>query len=459
MDPEGDTALEMLARTVRESGLAGEGTRGVAMLSGGPDSACLAAGLVVLLGPGSVSAVHVNYGLRPDSGRDEAAFLELCERLGIESRVAAVSLDAAAGNVQSAARDARYGAAEELRATTGGDWIATGHTRTDLAETVIYRLATSPGRRALLGLPARRGRIVRPLLALGREDTRRLALAASLPFHDDPSNRDPKFARARIRAEVLPVLRDLGPAAEQTIAATHAELTEEAEALEAIAAEALDAAGATTGAVGESAVVSAEGLEPLPAAIRRLALRTLAERVAGRPVALGSDLAAEVLLLAAQPEGGEADLGGGLTAQCESGLVRIIAPRAAEELVPATLPVPGTARFGSWELRAEHVDPAPEVGLHGEDTALFALGAVGAELEVRAWEEGDRIRPLGMSGHKTLQDLFTDKRIPRSLRRTLPVVVKNGTVAWVAGVALSEEFRLAAPAEAAVLVTATRVSK
>jgi tRNA(Ile)-lysidine synthase TilS/MesJ len=117
----------------------------------------------------------------------------------------------AEGNVQAEAREARYAAAERLRLARGLDWVATGHTRTDLAETVLYRLATSPGRRALLGLRERRGRVIRPLLSLDREEARRLVTEAGLPFADDPTNTEPVFARNRIRNEVLPVLREIGP--------------------------------------------------------------------------------------------------------------------------------------------------------------------------------------------------------------------------------------------------------
>lgn len=446
-----------LAVAVNESGLIPKGSRGVALLSGGPDSACLAAGLATAIGAGNVTGLHLNYGLRADSGDDEAACRDLCGRLRIDLRVLPAPLED--GNVQAAARDARYEAAEKLRADLDADWIATGHTRTDVAETVVYRLATSPGRRALLGLPARRGRIVRPLLALGREDTRRLALGGRLPFHDDPSNADPAYSRARIRSEVMPVLRDLGPAAEQTIIATRAELAEEAEALEKVAHEALEDAGAVSAAIGEPAVISAEALEPLPAAIGRLALRELAERVAGRAVVLAPAQASEILRLAASPEGGKVDLGGGLTVVCESALIRIVAPRAAEDLTPVSLSIPGSVRFGAWALRAEHIDVAPEPELGDPDTALLDPAAVGERLEVRSWREGDRIQPLGMEGHKSLQDLFTDRRIPRSLRRTLPVVVSDGTIAWVAGVALSECFRLPGPGVPALLLTAGSVSK
>ena len=105
---------------------------------------------------------------------------------------------------------------------------------------MIYRLATSPGRRALLGLRSRRGAIVRPLLALGRaEVAASWPSGAGLPFRDDPTNAEPLYARNRIRNEVLPVLREIGPEAEATIAETQAELEEEGEALERLAAEAL----------------------------------------------------------------------------------------------------------------------------------------------------------------------------------------------------------------------------
>ena len=228
-------ALSALAREARESGLIPRGTRGVVLVSGGADSAATAAAIVEVLGPDAVTALHLNYRLRPDSDRDEETVRELSARLGIELEVEHPALGE--GNVQAEAREARYLAAERLRQARGSDWIATGHTRTDLAETVLYRLATSPGRRALLGLQPRRGVIVRPLLGLGRDQVRRLVSEAGLPFRDDPTNAEPAYARNRIRNEVLPVLGEIGPEAEATIAETQAELAEEGEALERVAAE------------------------------------------------------------------------------------------------------------------------------------------------------------------------------------------------------------------------------
>ena len=440
-------ALSALAREARESGLIPRGTRGVVLVSGGADSAATAAAIVEVLGPDAVTALHLNYRLRPDSDRDEETVRELSARLGIELEVEHPTLGE--GNVQAEAREARYLAAERLRQARGSDWIATGHTRTDLAETVLYRLATSPGRRALLGLQPRRGVIIRPLLGLGRDQVRRLVSEAGLPFRDDPTNAEPAYARNRIRNEVLPVLGEIGPEAEATIAETQAELAEEGEALERVAADALAESGAdAAGAIGRDALAS---LDP---AIRRLALRRLAERAAAGAVPLGRRRADQIWRLVNEPEGGVVELGGGVEAQIEGGHVRFTTGSAAEPAA-ATLPVPGSCRFGSWEVRAELAPSVPAAD--GPDLAVLDPGALGGSLVVRSWRDGDRMRPLGLDGSKSLQDLFTDRKVPRSLRHALPVVISDGRIVWIAGVAVSEEFAARAGASESAVLSAAQV--
>jgi tRNA(Ile)-lysidine synthase len=441
------TALDSLAEAIRSSGLIANESSGVALCSGGADSAALAAGLAEVLGSAEVLVLHLNYGLRPDSDRDEAVCRELCERFGLELVVERPRLGE--GNVQAAAREARYAAADALRRQRGLDWVATGHTRTDLAETVIYRLAAAPGRRSLLGLPPRRGVIVRPLLGLDRDRVRALATEAELPFRDDPTNADPLYARNRIRNEILPVLRELSPAVEQVIAETQAELAEESEVLEASASEALRSAGAETGGV-----TGADALAGLPPALRRLALRALAERAAGRPVPLSRERAAAIWRLAQEPEGGVIELGGGVEAQIEHGHIRFRTGPSAEPEERA-LPIPGACRFGPWEVRAELGGSLPAAG--GVDRATLDPDRIGETLRVRSWRDGDRIRPLGLGGSKSLQDLFTDRKVPRSLRRTLPVVTAGDRIAWIAGVAVSEEFAAPPDSERVAVLSASIV--
>lgn len=424
----------------------------VVMVSGGPDSACVAAGLVEFAGAHRVHALHVNYGLRAEADADERLVRDLCAQLRLDLHVERARPGTLEhGNVQAAARQLRYAAAERLRIRAGAGWIATGHTRSDVAETVLYRLAASPGTRALMGLAPRFGRVVRPLLSLSRDETRQLALAGGLPFADDASNRDPRYARNRIRSEVMPVLNELGAHAERNIFETRAELAEEARLLERVAFQALEAAGAPA----DATAVPAAAIAAWDPALRRIALRVLAERAAGRQVALGRGRAAEITRLAALPEGGEVQLGGGVSALCESGVVRFtvddLDAAPAPESVPLTLP--GRCRIGEWELRAE-LRTAP-LAPAGPELATLDAAALGGPLEVRTWRPGDRMRPLGMAGSKTLGDLFTDRRIPRSQRNSLPVVLAGDRVAWIPGVAVADEFRLGPATTSAALLSAT----
>jgi tRNA(Ile)-lysidine synthase len=94
-----------------------------------------------------------------------------------------------------------------------------------------------------------------------------------------------------------------------------------------------------------------------------------------------------------------------------------------------TLPVPGTVRFGDWDVEA-----APGEG--GE--VALSSAQLGRTVTVRSWRDGDRMRPAGLGGSKSLQDLFTDCKVPRALRRALPVVEAEGEIVWVAGVAAVE---------------------
>ena len=193
----------------RASGLVAAGEPLLVMLSGGADSVCLL-DIAVKLGA-RASALHVNYGLRgEDADADADLCGELCGRLGVPLRLERVALSADGGNLQARARDARYELAERLAERD----YAAAHTLSDQAETVLYRLASSPGRRSLMAMAPRRGRLVRPLLAATRAETREHCRAAGLAWREDATNADPRFARSRVRHEVLPVLEELAPGAE-----------------------------------------------------------------------------------------------------------------------------------------------------------------------------------------------------------------------------------------------------
>jgi len=418
--------VERPLEAARESGLVREGEALLVLLSGGGDSVAL---LDIALRLGAeVAALHVNYGLRDGADEDEAFCRALCERLGVGLTAERVTLPEG-GNLQDRAREARYALAERVAA---GDYAA-AHTASDQAETVLYRLAVSPGRRALLGMEPRRGRLVRPLLRVTRPELREYLGARGLDWREDPSNADRRFARARVREDVLEGLRSIGPAVERTIAETALLLRDEGEVLDRAAEEALES-------LGGGPAVSLTDLRAQPPALARLVLRGLAGR------SLSRDEVGAILRLGERGGTRSLDLGGGLRAVAEYGTLRFSHDPDAAPPEPVELPVPGRARFGEWEVEAR-------LGAPGE----VSVRELGASVLVRPWREGDRMRPVGLGGSKTLQDLFTDRKVPRALRRTLPVVEAGGDIVWVAGVALDERFA-AEPAPDAIGLSARKAS-
>jgi tRNA(Ile)-lysidine synthase len=306
-----------LLEAVRAGGLLEPGRRVLVLLSGGRDSVCLLDLAVRIAGVEQVAALHVNYGLRDQAGEDEAHCAALCERLGVELHVRRPRRPAGAspaGNLQAWARDQRYAEAAQLALESGGD-IAAGHTASDQVETVLYRLAASPGRRALLGMAARDGRLIRPLLGVSRAQTAAHCEERGLPWREDASNESPEFARNRLRRELLPALRSLHPAAEANVLRTLALLRDEAAVLDAVVDAALAEAGDPP---------ALPALRALPPALRRLAVQRIADRAAGGQAPAIGHRTADVLALR---EGGTLDVGAGLRAEVSGGVLRFGASR------------------------------------------------------------------------------------------------------------------------------------
>jgi tRNA(Ile)-lysidine synthase len=425
---------EILDR-VRADGLLVAGRPVLVLLSGGRDSVCLLDLAVRIAGPDAVRALHVNYGLRETSDAEERHSVALGERLGVPVEVVRPGARPPQGNVQAWARGVRYSAAARLAQPVGAD-VAAGHTATDQVEGVLYRLASAPSRRALLGMRERSGIVVRPLLGLTRAQTGAYCEARGLAWCDDASNASDVYARGRIRGELVPALRAIHPGAEANVLALVQILRDEAAVLDSLVDDVLR---------GRREIELAR-LRELPASLRRLVVQRLADLAAARPA---PGVAARADELAALRDRGTVslDLGAGVRAVSEYGVLRFeLATEPA--LVPGEvrLAIPGTVAFGSYEVHCEVGPPERRAGSLDRDS-------LGPELVVRAWRPGDRMAPLGLGGTKSLQDLFTARRVARSRRVTVPVVESGGEIVWVAGVATSERFKVTdATREAAHLI-------
>jgi tRNA(Ile)-lysidine synthase len=306
---------ERLIDEVRDEGLISAGTPVVAMLSGGRDSLCLLDLCARLLGSGAVTALHVNYGLRDDADEDQRHCERVCDELGVGLEIERPRRPEGPGNLQAWARDARYAAAARI-ALAGDSLIATGHTADDQVETILYRLASSPSRRALLGMRRRDGRLVRPLLGFTRADTTSYCEERGLKWRDDPTNDGDSFARNRVRHGLAAALAEVHPAAASNVLRTAELLRDEAEVLDRLVDAELGGGNGTA-----RNTIELERLAELPPALRRLVVQQLADRTAGRPVPGAANHAEEV---AGLRRTGTAmlDLGGGVRAVVERGVLR-----------------------------------------------------------------------------------------------------------------------------------------
>lgn len=438
------------------------GAHVVAMVSGGADSVALLRLLASgALGSFPLSVLHVDHRLRGEAAHADAAFVEsLCAELAVECR--AVSYDVAAYaeeaglNLEDAGRRVRYRFADEelddrcARAglPAGRGRIATAHTLDDRAETLLMRLAQGAGAGGLLSPPYVRGRVVRPLLDCSRAQVLTYLEGLGQSWREDETNADTSRLRARVRAELVPLLRDINPRFDGALLRTLAVLGDEDTLLD-------EMAGAFAGDFAQAT----------PAGLRfdRSRMRTLS-RAMQRRVARDALFAAfpeasrlefdhiEALLDGMADAPFARDLGSGLRAVGEYGTL-IISRGAgqAPPLAPSLLDIPGTADLGdAGTIRAESASPD-----RIEDDPLSALvdgDRISGALTVGAAHPGDRMRPLGMKGSRKLQDILTDAKVPRRLRSATPVVRDGERIVWVAGIRMSEEYRIGPETVRAVLL-------
>jgi tRNA(Ile)-lysidine synthase len=292
---------------VRGEGLLAPDRAVVVLVSGGRDSTCLLDLAVRIAGRAAVRALHVNYGLRDAADADERHCRELCEGLAVTLTVTRPQ-QPEAGNLQAWARGARYSAAAALARDSEAD-VAAGHTATDQVETILYRLASSPSRRALLGMRPRDGALIRPLLAFTRDQTAAYCTQRGLRWREDESNELGHYARGRIRAALVPAFRAVHPAAEQNLLAVCEVLRDEAAVLDGLVHDVLQGRDE----------IELQRLRELPGALRRLVVQRLADTAAGGLAPGAARRTEEILAL---KNGGALDIGSGVRALVQRRIVR-----------------------------------------------------------------------------------------------------------------------------------------
>ena len=391
----------------------------VVAVSGGTDSVALLlllAGLAPKLGL-DLHVAHFDHRLRPRASAKDAAFVaDLAQRHGATIRVGRAER---APKSEDDARELRYAFLRRAAREAGATLIATGHTRDDQAETVLLHATRGSGLAGLAGMRPKRDDIVRPLLTIGRAETALVCRDAKVTPREDTSNRDPKYARNRIRHKVLPELERINPQARSALARLADAAAEIADASRRTAERAL--ADATTDDRIE--------LDRLDGPHRDEALALAWRRATGRSLA-ARHRAALAVLATARAGSATLDLPGGRALR-EYGVLRMEpmplrqpgGVPAAAPLADRTLDLGRPVEWEGWTIRLSATPP--------EHDGAFAVPAPDGALVVRSRRPGDRL--AGRLRMK-VQDLFTDAKVPARARATHPLVATAaGDVWWVVG--------------------------
>ncbi|HET9468782.1 MAG TPA: tRNA lysidine(34) synthetase TilS [Vicinamibacterales bacterium] len=454
--------IDAARATIRRHALLPPGSRVVVALSGGADSVALLFALREISEPEGfcvAGAAHLNHQLRgPEADADEQFCRDLARQLELPIHIERIDVAARAretgASIEHAAHTERHAFFDRAAAHFGASAVAVAHTRNDQAETFLLRLLRGAGPRGLSGMHPRTGIVVRPLIDTSRDEVRMFLRERGVGFREDASNADLAIPRNRIRHELLPLL-------EARFAPGIVDILDREATIARDDADYLDAAACAASArlitqTDHGVELDADALAAETPAIARRVVRLAQQMAAGPDHFVGFDASEAVRRFAVSKSTGQLDLPGHRVNR-RGGAVVLTASRGREK-PPATadflyqLEVPGQVAVpeAACAISAD-TQPVPTGRSAAEvfrlagrsNEAVIEAGRLASPLLVRNRRPGDVFRPLGLHGHKKLQDFFVDAKIDRFEREITPVIVDSaGRIVWVAGHALAEDFRV-----------------
>lgn len=446
--------------TIRKYKMIEQGDKLLVAVSGGADSVALLHFLRALAPEWElrVTAAHLNHRLRGDeSGRDEAFVRELCARLGVELAVRSEPVARWAEerglSIEQAARERRYAFLEEEAGPCGAK-IATAHTRSDSAETVLLNLARGTALRGLCGIPPVRGNIIRPLIGCTRAAIEAYCAREGLEYVTDSTNAEERYTRNRLRHKVLPLLEEIDPAFQSKVGEMTELLRADADYLDGLAEKALaeiSLGRGGTGAIGRAAYLK------LPAPISSRVLRLLLQR-GGIP---WDNRRLGLLHERAEAGSGAVQLGEGIFFVAGPDSLRVERREAAQEYFSMEIALDASRE--AWVLcpfpgktvrlrRESLINSKKSVKNHiNQFKNALDYDKIEKIVWLRQRSPGDCIRLAGRGCTKPLKKLFNQAAIPPLSRSRILVLADDEGVLWVEGFGAGERAA-AGPQSGCILV-------
>jgi len=426
---------------MRAHSMARDGSRLLAAVSGGADSVCL---LHVLIELGyQVEVAHFDHQTRNgESGRDAEFVGETAARLGLPFHVESRPIDqesrGSGKSFEEYARSARYEFLTRVARARGCEAVATGHHADDNAETILMRLIRGTTPAGAAGIPAVGAwggvSVIRPLLGVRRDEVMAYVAERGLEYRQDTTNVDVRYARNRVRHELLPLLAErYNPRVREALLRFAEAQRADAELLDQLSAGAFDQC------VFEDAVIDRPQFRNQPEALQRRVVTEFGRLLGVTDMPFDRVIDA-IRFIARGATGAMFDLGAGVQLQNAKRHTKPLATRPEAEPEETPLAVPGVTAALGRVFRAHVLEqrPAPDLPAYCTPRRqVFDAAAAGKDLSVRRRRPGDSFTPLGMTGTKKLQDYFVDAGVPAFERDAQILLTGGGKILWVVGGAIS----------------------
>lgn len=441
--------MEKVKAEIGRHGMVPPGSGVIVAVSGGPDSVALLHLLTRLRSVLScwIAVAHMDHGLRAESVKEADFVRTMAVEMGLEVEVRRVDVRRRAAeegmSLEEAGRKARYAFFEDARVSCGAQVIATAHHREDVLESFFLRIFRGSSLTGLRGIPPVRGRIVRPLIGIPRQEVVGFLEEEHIPYIVDPTNLDTETDRNFIRNRLFPVIRERFPVFEKPLERTLDLVREEEDFLDREAANLYSALVST---IDNGLEIDAAQLTNAPKALAARVILTSLYGVSG-PETRWTRIHLESILgmLHSENPSARLDLPGGLTLLRDYGRLRLTKGWADECFPPLEVSIegPGTVELpdSGMMIRFRVLSPGvlPPGDVDGRTTALFDAEHVPFPLILRSFRPGDRFQPWGIRGTRKLKDLLIDLKVPQRQRRRIPLLAKGDRILWIPGIRRSRE--------------------
>lgn len=445
--------LPRVEEFIRKHDLISAGDGILLAVSGGQDSVAMLDILCSLSEKfkANLSVGHVNHSLRgEESDADEKFVLSLAESYGLPFFSERVNVREFAQkqrcSLEDAARRLRYDALERMRTQASCQLIATGHTADDNAETVLFNLVRGTGIRGFSGIPVRRGKIIRPLLCLTREEIDSYIINEKLPFREDSSNVSANFTRNFLRKEIIPRLRErINPQLAHQLRQTSEIFWDLVEFLDKYIEEKLASCARRE---GETIILEISYIKSYLVFVQREIIAHIARDWLHEP--LSFQQVEGIRRLFEATNGAFVQLPHGLRVWKE-GEVLVFEREHLEPLTSQTIELNREYEFPGFKFSSE-VCELVNVSFDADPYVEFVdAEQLRPPLVLRPWLPEDGFYPLGLGAEKSVGEFLADAKVPRRLRHLVPVLESAGRIVWVCGYRIDERF--------AVTAQSTRVVK